>query len=156
MAADDQRKFVMITVLNLLLTTVSLALQFHSILAIQLLLQQEEIKRKLRVAIEERNRALGRYRVLRNRFLRRKRRHWKNPGRTGAWWLNAWNGVLTEEEWHVNFRMSRADFSDLLKTLKPYISPNPNSFRPDAISAEKKISHDTILSERSRIPKNDK
>ena len=139
MAADDQRKFVMITVLNLLLTTVSLALQLHSILAIQLLLQHEEIKRKLRVAIEERNRALGRYRVLRNRFLRRKRRHWKNPGRTGAWWLNAWNGVLTEEEWHVNFRMSRADFSDLLKTLKPYISPNPNSFRPDTVSAEKKL-----------------
>ena len=62
---------------------------------------------------------------------------WKNPGQTGAWWLNAWNGVLTEEEWHVNFRMSRADFSDLLETPKPYIYPKPNSFRPDANSAKK-------------------
>ena len=64
MAADDQRKFVMITVLNLLLTTVSLALQLHTVLAIRLLLQKEEIKQRLRVAIKDRNGALGRYRVL--------------------------------------------------------------------------------------------
>ena len=71
--------------------------------------------------------------------MRKKRQHWKNPGRVGAWWLTAWKGFFTEGEWHVNFRMPRADFSDLLEQLRPYISPDTNSFRPDTVSAEKKL-----------------
>ena len=35
MAADDQMKFFMITVLNILFTTVALALQLHTVLTMQ-------------------------------------------------------------------------------------------------------------------------
>ena len=62
----------------------------------------------------DRNRALGRYKVLRNQFLRKKRRHWNNPGPISAWWLNAWNGILTEEE---NFRISCGEQLFLLKLM---------------------------------------
>ena len=139
MVSDNERKIVVITVLNLLLTTVSIALQLHTFIAVQLFLKYQEIKQHLMLAIEDKNRALYRYKLLRNRFLRKKRRQWKNADRIGIWWQNIWKGNLPEEEWLVNFRMSREDFSDLLQKVKLYISPNPNSFRPDAVSAAKKL-----------------
>ena len=91
-----------------------MALQSQMFLAMQVFLQQQEIKEKLRAAVEDKNRALCRYRAMRNRFLRKKRRQWKKPGRTSVWSLNVWNGILSDEEWHVNFRMSREFFSDPL------------------------------------------
>ena len=41
---------------------------------------------------------------------RKQRRFWIRPGRTSLWWDNFLNGVMLEEEWKENFRMSRVSF----------------------------------------------
>ena len=55
------------------------------------------------------------------RKARRKRRFWVRPGRTSAWWDNFVNGIMLEEEWKENFRMSRTSFFRLCELLQPYI-----------------------------------
>eukprot|EP00794_Sanderia_malayensis_P020675 gene20675-biopygen17064 len=91
-------------------------------------------------ALEEENRALARYRQKRRRFLsRRRRRQWKNPGRTENWWQNVLNGLTREDEWILNFRMSREDFVALEEQLSLYIRPSEKSFRGDTISSSKKL-----------------
>ena len=41
---------------------------------------------------------------------RRPRRFWTRPGRTTAWWDHFVAGVVVEEEWKENFRMSKPSF----------------------------------------------
>ena len=38
---------------------------------------------------------------------RRPRRFWVRPGRTTVWWDNFVAGIVVEEEWKENFRLSR-------------------------------------------------
>lgn len=42
-------------------------------------------------------------------------------GRTSSWWDNFVNGVVRDEEWRDNFRMSRASLVALSEELRPYI-----------------------------------
>ncbi len=52
---------------------------------------------------------------------KRERRQRKRPGRTSLLWDNFLNGVMLEEEWRENFRMSRVNFFNLAGLLRPYI-----------------------------------
>ena len=36
-----------------------------------------------------------------------RRKYCVKPGRTSLWWENVLNGLSTDEEWKINFRMSR-------------------------------------------------
>ena len=85
------------------------------------------------------NQATSRLRKLNNRNARRKRRRWVNPGRTDQWWINLWTGALGEEEWQLNLRTSRENFMDLVEKVRPFLSTDPRSFRPDALTVEKKV-----------------
>ena len=55
------------------------------------------------------------------RNAKRQRRFWVRPGRTSAWSDNFLNGVMLEEEWKENFRMSQVGFFKLCDLLRPYI-----------------------------------
>uniref|UniRef100_A0A1X7V389 Uncharacterized protein n=1 Tax=Amphimedon queenslandica TaxID=400682 RepID=A0A1X7V389_AMPQE len=59
----------------------------------------------------------------------RKRRFWIRPGRTSAWWDNLLNGVMVEEEWKENLRMSRESFNELCDLLGPYIEQQTTHMR---------------------------
>ena len=68
-----------------------------------------------------------------------KRRKWKNPGRTEIWWSNLLSGKMLGEEWVRNLRMDYPSFMRLADSIRIQISPNPEAFRTDAISAEKRL-----------------
>ena len=71
--------------------------------------------------------------------MRRKRQQWKDPGRVENWWKNALNGLMLEDEWVLNVRMSREDFMALEEQLRFNIRPNQSSFRGDTICSVKKL-----------------
>ena len=54
------------------------------------------------------------------RQLARPRRFWVRPGRTSAWWGNFVVGIMIEEEWRENFRMSRGSLYKLADELRPH------------------------------------
>ena len=142
MAPNQQRqnRLVLILFLQYSLTVLSVALQCNFLLMVQIMLQHQAIKMEAANALESKNRALRRYRQHRQRFLfRKRRRYWKFPGRTDNWWSNAWSGLMLEEEWNANFRMSRDDFMTLEEKLRPYIRPSKDSFRGDTICSSKKL-----------------
>ena len=139
MAPIDSR-LLLIQVLKSILFVSSSALQLHFVLLLQIMMHKHNLNQELLRTIEERNRAMHKYVQLRNRFLRRKKkRFWKNPGRTEKWWKNMLNGSMLPEEWTVNFRMSKSDFMKLEEKLRPYIQPCMASFRGDTISSVKKL-----------------
>ena len=43
-------------------------------------------------------------------------------------WMNLWNGVLGEEEWNLNLRMSRNDFMDVVEKVRPFLSMKEQNF----------------------------
>ena len=53
--------------------------------------------------------------------VRKRRRFWVRPGRTSEWWDKFVAGVVVEEEWKENFRMSRASLMSLAERLRPHI-----------------------------------
>ncbi len=140
MTENQNRDLALVLMLKSVLLLLSVVLQANFVLMIQVFTQYQALQREICQAIEDDNRAARRYRQLRRRFVARKqRRRWKNPGRTEMWWSNAWNGLLLEEEWISNFRMSRNDFMALEEKLRPYIKPKQNSFRGDTIPSIKKL-----------------
>ena len=52
---------------------------------------------------------------------RKRRRFWVRPGRTSAWWDSFLNGIMLEEKWRKNFRMSRMSLFKLCNLFRPYI-----------------------------------
>ena len=60
---------------------------------------------------------------------RKPRRFWIRPGRTSLWWDNFLNGVMLEEEWKENFRMSCVSFFNL---VSPYIERQVTIMRSPA------------------------
>ena len=138
-ANNIQRRMAIISAVKLLLTLVATTLQLHLLLFCQLLVQYQALRQEAYQSVEDKNRAVGRYRQLRNRFVRKRKRHWKNPGRTEKWWTNILDGAMLPEEWLMNFRMSRDDFMNLEEKLRPFIKPCQNSFRGDTISSFKKL-----------------
>ena len=66
---------------------------------------------------------------LQEQKVRRKRKSVRyKKGRTDKWWENMLMGILPEDDWKENFRMSRETFQDLIQELSPWISPKPDSF----------------------------
>ena len=107
-----------------------------------LLLLDEYLKcqTNLEEAIIERNKAIRRYFRRREKFsLRRKRVHWVNPGRTDLWWDNLRNDLMPPSEWKNNVRMDKETFYELVGLLSPMLDPEPNTFRPDSLPADKKV-----------------
>lgn len=70
---------------------------------------------------------------------RKKREFWVSPGRTDLWWQNLLLGKMPQMEWCKNFRMDYDTFSKLVNSISHLIEPHTDSFRPDTISAEKKV-----------------
>ena len=65
----------------------------------------------------------------RGRRERRRREFWVRPGRTSAWRDNFVNGIVVDEEWKENFRMSRRTFLKLCEELEPYIEKQQTVMR---------------------------
>ena len=86
--SEQQNWKLLIAYLQFVIIAVSAVLHLHFMLMFQLLIQHQQLKQQLSQAIEEKHHALTRYRQLRNGFIRRRKRHWKNPGRTDKWWRN--------------------------------------------------------------------
>ncbi len=63
----------------------------------------------------------------RRRRERQQRQFWIRPGRTSAWWDNFVNGIVVEEEWKENFRMSKPTFTKLCDDLRPLIQKQQTS-----------------------------
>ena len=57
----------------------------------------------------------------RRRKQRSARKFWVTPGRTTVWWNGFAKGIVLEEEWKENFRMSRVNFLKLCNELRVYI-----------------------------------
>ena len=110
---DSQQRLLFIVLFQSLILITCTALQLHLILMLNILAQHQALKQEGTQAIQCRDRALQRYRQLRNRFMRKKKQHWKNPGCTEKWWSNMWDGLMLPEEWLVNFRRSKEDFINL-------------------------------------------
>ena len=69
---------------------------------------------------------------------RKQRRFWIRPGRTSLWWDNFLNGVMLEEEWKENFRMSRVSFLNLASLLRPYIQRQDTIMR-NSVTVETQV-----------------
>lgn len=69
---------------------------------------------------------------------RHRRRFWVRPGRTASWWENFEMEVVPPEEWHDNFRMSRASLLSLSELLRPHIEGQSTVMR-SPVSVVKKV-----------------
>ena len=72
------------------------------------------------------------------RAQKRRRQFWIRPGRTSAWWDNFVNGIVVEEEWKENFRMSKRTFNKLCAELQPYIKRQETNMR-SPVSVQKQV-----------------
>ena len=133
-----QRFILLELMVKCIIPTICAVLQIYFSFVAVMLLQCQQLKQQTDLAIQEKNRALRRYRQLRKRLVRR-RSKWKNPGRTDKWWRNMLDAKMLPNEWYIHFRMSRDDFFNLEEKLRPYIRPHVNSFRGDTISSCKKL-----------------
>ena len=53
-------------------------------------------------------------------LLKKKQKTWIKPGRTEKWWRQMISGKAPEDEWKINFRISRACFVSLVEMIRPY------------------------------------
>ena len=96
--------------------------------------------KNLEDAVLARNAALRRYLRRRERYtIRHPRTYWINPGRSDEHFDNILNDRTVPSEWHSNFRMNKDVFFKLVDLLRPYLKPNPKTFRRDSLSVEKKV-----------------
>ena len=61
------------------------------------------------------------------------------PGRTDKWWDNLYSGNATEDAWIQNFRMTKADFLELVDLIRPYAKESSCQVRRDVITLEKRV-----------------
>ena len=52
---------------------------------------------------------------------RKPRKAWIRPGRTSQLWDNFVSGLMLEEEWKENFRMSKSTFLKLCDAVRPFL-----------------------------------
>ena len=69
---------------------------------------------------------------------RKPRKAWIRPGRTSQWWNNFMNGVMLEEEWKENFRMSKSTFFTLSDAVRPFLVKQCTNMRMP-VSVEKQV-----------------
>ena len=96
-------------IISAILPTFLACAQLYGVLLMMLIHQQKSLETAYtkQIAVEV-NKAV---RKLRERLgIRRKRRKWVNPDRTDQWWINLKEGVLGEEEWHLNLCMNKDPF----------------------------------------------
>ncbi|XP_054619214.1 interleukin enhancer-binding factor 2 homolog isoform X1 [Dunckerocampus dactyliophorus] len=67
-----------------------------------------------------------------------RRRFWVRPGRTSSWWENFVDGVVVDDDWRANFRMSKASLLALSEELRPHIEGQTTNMR-EAIGPLKKV-----------------
>ncbi|KAM4555658.1 putative nuclease HARBI1 [Odontesthes bonariensis] len=120
---------LMQTLLQTLLTTAAL-LKEHLQVMCQFNVEQERNYNFVRQIMSHPQRRVTR-RATRRRF-------WVRPGRTSSWWDNFVNGVVLEEEWKENFRMSRPSLVALSEELRPHIEGQTTNMR-EAIAPLKKV-----------------
>ena len=137
MPANDQR--ILVVCLSAILPLLLACVQLHGVLLVLLMKQQNKLQLAYRQLLSEWNNNNKKIRALKKLKIRRKRCRWTNPGRTDKWWQNMLNGKLKDEEWQQNFRMTRPQFMELADCVRPSLEPEPSSFRPDALSVEKKL-----------------
>ena len=117
----------------------SLLLQLHGLIYVFALLKKFRDDKLLIYYATKRTILQRKLRHIQMRKMSRKRRTvWVNDGRTEAWWLNMIKGILPEDDWKRNFRMTREKFCLLCEQLRPYLLPGktPN-YR--LLSVEKKV-----------------
>lgn len=66
---------------------------------------------------------------VKRRYIRKKRLHWINPGRSSEWWSNIRQGKTVDSEWKDNFRMSKVNFYKLCDLLEPAIKKEDTVLR---------------------------
>ncbi len=82
-----------------------------------------------------------------------KRSIWSKPSRCSGWWSNLRNGLMEdEEEWRLNFRMSRGSFYKLCKELGPYIVRQITNMRAH-VTVETQVAVTYFLSDGGRMRK---
>ena len=135
--ADEPCNHQFMLTLSAVLPMLFACAQLHGFLILMLMLQQQQLQATHRALFLDFNRAAIKFRKLNKR--RKNRRVWVRPGRTEQWWINLWTGVLEEQEWQSNLRMDRASFLELVEKVRPLLEPDPQNFRPDVMSVEKKV-----------------
>ena len=75
------------------------------------------------------------------------------PGRTTVWWNGFAKGIVLEEEWKENFRMSRVNFLKLCNELRVYIGRRTTIMRA-AVDVERQVALTLYyLSDKGRLRK---
>jgi len=77
---DEFQQQITISVSKFLLTMVSVTLQHHVVLFLQLTFHYQGLKQQASEAIQDKNCALYRYLQLQNKYLRKKKCNWKSIG----------------------------------------------------------------------------
>ncbi|XP_051800748.1 putative nuclease HARBI1 [Acanthochromis polyacanthus] len=82
-----------------------------------------------------------------------RRRFWVRPGRTSSWWDNFVNGVVLDEEWRENFRMSRTSVVAFMEELRPHIEGQTTIMRTPIDPLKKVAMTLYYLSDEGRLRK---
>nr|XP_055052491.1 putative nuclease HARBI1 [Misgurnus anguillicaudatus] len=82
-----------------------------------------------------------------------RRKFWIRPGRTSSWWDNFFNGVVVEDEWRENFRMSKASLVALSEELSPYIEGQTTNMRAPITTLKRVALTLYYLSDEGRLRK---
>ncbi|XP_038163564.1 putative nuclease HARBI1 [Cyprinodon tularosa] len=82
-----------------------------------------------------------------------RRRFWVRPGRTSSWWDNFVNGVVLDDEWKANFRMSRQSVAMLTDEIRPYIECQEMNMRAPMEPLKKVAMTLYYLSDEGRLRK---
>ncbi|KAL0147037.1 hypothetical protein M9458_057561 [Cirrhinus mrigala] len=82
-----------------------------------------------------------------------RRKFWIRPGRTSSWWDNFVNGVVVEDEWRENFRMSKASVIALSEELSPYIEGQTTNMRAPITTLKRVALTLYYLSDEGRLRK---
>ena len=69
---------------------------------------------------------------------RKPRKAWIRPGRTSQWWDNFVSGLMLEEEWKENFRISKSTFLKLCDAVRPFLVKQCTNMRMP-VSVEKQV-----------------
>ncbi|KAM9480709.1 putative nuclease HARBI1 [Clarias gariepinus] len=82
-----------------------------------------------------------------------RRKFWKRPGRTSSWWDNFVNGVVVDDEWRENFRMSKSSLIALSEELSPYIEGQTTNMKAPITTLKRVALTLYYLSDEGRLRK---
>lgn len=115
-------------------------MQLHGLLYLFLLYRKRNIDLLVTHVARKRNLTVKKSKKLKLRRLRPKQRtRWVNDGRADQWWRNMLSGVSLEEDLKRIFRMTKPEFEDLCKQLRPHLFPDAKFPYHRALSVEKMV-----------------